>query len=653
MWHSRGWGALMNGPRSLIVRSVVATAVLVAILPVVASADVQFATSPAIVASSATGARVSGRWLACSAQNPSPASLDVAIRDWNQSSFSFLPATGDQIQVDVDEGWATWISGTSMDVWRRDLFTGKDTRMTQDAAEQLWPIIDGTRILWQDERTGTLGVYVWDSATGEETRICDNTFYKSALDGIHDIDEDYVVHETSVGHPNLVYQDLLQPDLEAQFVDTVGAWQEYPAVHGDRIVWQDLRNTNWDIYMLQISTGEVTRLTTNVHNQRHPDIHGDLVVWQDDRNTNWDIYALDLRTGIEQRLTTNIADEVTPSVYGRRVAWDSNTIPGGSYLAIGPTEVERLAGDNRYATAVEVSQEHFAAAHVAVLATGEDFPDALAASALAGVYRAPLLLTKPTSLPGAVRAELKRLGVSEVVVTGGEAAVSSAVLSEIKAMGIDTERVAGANRYATAAKIAELVYDVLDENGVDPLKKVFIARGDGFADALAVSPMAYRMHIPVLLVKPGALPGDTLAALKALDIEDGYIAGGTAAVSAGVKGSIDAAIKANGGVATTRWAGDNRYGTAEQVVRAGLKLRWVDLDVLGIATGTEFPDALGGGAGCGSLGGALLLTKPNTVPGEVSSFLKEYKHDVAGVEIFGGTAAVAGGVDNQIEALLP
>jgi beta propeller repeat protein len=583
---------------------------------------------------------------------------DVAYRDLSTGSLSLVSGAGNQTMVDIDEGRFAYVSDTpQQDVWIREIGgTFFPIRLTNDAAAQEWPVIDGTRVLWQDERNGVTdqALYMYDFTTGQETQVYDDTSVGSTVDAPFDIDEDYVVHNRYQGFPRVIYQDLLDPSLLPQGVGGAFHWQWGPAIHGDRIVWADYRSgSQYDIYMYEISSETVTQLTDDIYDQETPDIHGDLVVWQDDRNGNWDIYGMDLRTGITQPIATSAFDEMYPSVYGHRVAWDSNSPLGGAYVAIGPTEVERLAGSDRYTTAVEISREHFAASHVAVLATGEDFPDALAASSLAGIYRAPLLLTRRTFLPSEVAAELTRLGVSDVVVTGGEAAVSSAVLSQINAMGIDTERVAGANRYGTAAEIAELVATEMASNGAEFLKKVFIARGDGFADALAVSPMAYRMHIPVLLVRPGVMPDETRATLQALDIEDAYIAGGTAAVGTSVQADLDARLAANGGVASKRWSGINRYETAEQVVRAGLALRWADLDVLGIATGASFPDALGGGAGCGSLGGALLLTPKDSLPAEVTAFLAEYEHDVAHAEILGGTAAVSGGVDNQIEALLP
>lgn len=56
-----------------------------------------------------------------------------------------------------------------------------------------------------------------------------------------------------------------------------------PAVSGDRIVWEDDRNGNDDIFLFDLSTGSLRALDTDGADQTSPDIHGSLVVWRDER----------------------------------------------------------------------------------------------------------------------------------------------------------------------------------------------------------------------------------------------------------------------------------------------------------------------------------------------------------------------------------
>ncbi len=67
-----------------------------------------------------------------------------------------------------------------------------------------------------------------------------------------------------------------------------------PAIDGNRVVWQDRRNGNWDIYLYDIGSGVETRITDDSGYQMYPAISGDRVVWEEYRNGNADIYMADL-----------------------------------------------------------------------------------------------------------------------------------------------------------------------------------------------------------------------------------------------------------------------------------------------------------------------------------------------------------------------
>jgi len=88
------------------------------------------------------------------------------------------------------------------------------------------------------------------------------------------------------------------------------------------------------------------------------------------------------------------------------------TVVPPDLLTTPPAEgVIRLLGDDRYGTAVRASLEAFPdGATSVVIASGQDWPDALGGSALAGVVDGPLLLTREGTLPAEVREEIVRLG---------------------------------------------------------------------------------------------------------------------------------------------------------------------------------------------------------------------------------------------------
>ena len=93
---------------------------------------------------------------------------------------------------------------------------------------------------------------------------------------------------------------------------------------------------------------------------------------------------------------------------------------------VGP--VTRLSGPDRFATTAEISEFHLpAGAPMAYVATGDNFPDALAAGPAAAVRGAPTILVRAGSMPARSAAELDRLNPSRIVLLGGPNVVSKAV----------------------------------------------------------------------------------------------------------------------------------------------------------------------------------------------------------------------------------
>jgi len=186
-----------------------------------------------------------------------------------------------------------------------------------------------------------------------------------------------------------------------------------------------------------------------------------------------------------------------------RLAPDRIVIAGGSVAVsdavarelgeLAPT-VERLAGADRYATSVQAAALGFpdGAARV-YIATGAAFPDALSGGALAGADDAPLLLVRGrnASLDPATAALLEALAPREIVVIGGDAAVTTAMANAVAAVtGASVRRLAGANRYETSAKVAA---------EFDRPQTVYVATGADFPDAIAASGIAAKDSAPILL----------------------------------------------------------------------------------------------------------------------------------------------------------
>jgi putative cell wall-binding protein/uncharacterized protein YkwD len=214
-------------------------------------------------------------------------------------------------------------------------------------------------------------------------------------------------------------------------------------------------------------------------------------------------------------------------------------ISHGVVVALAPYatsgQVVRIAGPDRYSTAVMISQSHFApGVPVVYIATGANFPDALAGGAAAGLQDGPILLVKRDELPAATSGELQRLRPGRIVVLGSAAIVSDAVaLSTSAVTGAHVSRLYGADRYATAVAISQATH------GADGPSTVYIATGANFPDGLAGSPVAGSLSGPLLLVPSNSLPMSVAVELQRLSPDTVVILGGNAAISDSVVQTIN------------------------------------------------------------------------------------------------------------------
>ena len=199
--------------------------------------------------------------------------------------------------------------------------------------------------------------------------------------------------------------------------------------------------------------------------------------------------------------------------------------------------VTRQSGANRYATAAAVSAATFPSrVPVVYIATGGNYPDALAAGPATGLHGGPVLLVATDEVPAATAAELRRLKPSRIVVAGGPSVVSNAVLSHLKAYAGTVTRQAGTDRYTTAVAISVANHS---RSGV-PV--VYLATARSFPDALAAAPVAGRAPGPVLLVGPTSLPASVAAELRRLSPNRIVVVGGRATISDAVLRDALAAV---------------------------------------------------------------------------------------------------------------
>ncbi len=207
-------------------------------------------------------------------------------------------------------------------------------------------------------------------------------------------------------------------------------------------------------------------------------------------------------------------------------------------------KTERVAGRSRIETAVEVSKKYYESADTvivanyanryetsakiaqeiikltgtkkAVVASGENFADALTVAPLANKNNMPILLVQKNKIPEEVKEVLKQM--EEVLVVGGELTITKEVESQLP----NPTRIAGANRYDTAKKIYEY--------GFKDRKEVNIANGTTAADSLVIG----SIDCPILLAEANEIPEATKQAFEEAKFEKVNVFGGENSISESV-----------------------------------------------------------------------------------------------------------------------
>ena len=299
-----------------------------------------------------------------------------------------------------------------------------------------------------------------------------------------------------------------------------------------------------------------------------------------------------------------------------------------------------VAGSTRYATTIAASKMAFGdgEADAVVVASGTNWPDALGAAALAGTVNGPILLTAPGSLSAGVTDEIARLGAAEVIVVGGEAAVSAEVYDALAALpSMEATRIGGATRYDTARLIAEETVRRIEDGGGVYDGTAFIATGVNFPDALAASAFAADTGRPILLSAPAGLSAETSSAIDAIGVTRALVLGSEAALASRVSSDLASIV---GEENVVRLAGVNRYTTATSIIGFCLPESSLGYGGLAIATGQDFPDALAGGVMAARMGTFLGLTHTSYLHPDLAQMLLDHAGEVGSPHILGSETVI-------------
>lgn len=286
-------------------------------------------------------------------------------------------------------------------------------------------------------------------------------------------------------------------------------------------------------------------------------------------------------------------------------------------VAFGAPTIERVSGSSRYETAIEVSKSVFNTSGTAILASGENFADALSGGQLSVILPAPILLTTASKLDESVKAELVRLNVNKVYILGGFNTIKQAVEDEVKKI-CEVERLYGNDRFETSKKIIEKARDLgLTKNTV-------FADGLGFPDALAAGTIVSANNYSLALSPKEKLP--------LIEAEKQLVLGGSNSLPL---------PDYNG----ERVAGTNRYQTALLLANYTYPGVHFTSETIVLVDGTNYPDALSAISIAKANKAPILLTNPKSLDPETKQFIQQR---VVKVIIVGGENSVSEDVVSEL-----
>jgi putative cell wall-binding protein/peptidoglycan/xylan/chitin deacetylase (PgdA/CDA1 family) len=335
----------------------------------------------------------------------------------------------------------------------------------------------------------------------------------------------------------------------------------------------------------------------------------------------------------------NAGKVLTVRVSGTKEGYAPQAVSSAATAAVAPATVvptpvvAREGGADRFATSALVSASFPTNAPVAYIASGANYPDALAGAAAAGFRGGPVLLVLKDEIPAVISAELTRLSPESIVVLGGTDVISNSVQSTLGGFAATT-RVGGADRFETSALVSSNTFGT-------NVPVAYVASGSNYPDALAGAAVAGANRGPVLLVHQNEIPAVVAAELSRLNPQRIVVLGGTTVISSAVQTSL-------GTIATTsRLGGADRFETSAAVSASTFA---PGVPVVYVASGSNYPDALSGAAAAGSKGGPVLLVHQNEIPASVAAELDRL--NPARIVVLGGTTVISDAVQSSLQGYL-
>jgi beta propeller repeat protein len=239
----------------------------------------------------------------------------------------------ERVDVDIYEDkivWAEYKDG-NFGIYMHDLSTGIETQLTSSTKQQRHPSIYEDKIVWSDNRNDgvnefNVDVFMHDLSTGQELQITNHEEpqAKPKIYGDKIIWDDYRNYLPFPGcNPETeprgckvanvdVYMYELSTGQETQLTTSTRS-QENSDIFEEMVVWEEMNFVRHkvDVWLLDLSTGQETRINSDESSGQFPRIDSNRVVWTDYRDSDFDVFMYDLSTNLERQL--NFEPNIDPS----------------------------------------------------------------------------------------------------------------------------------------------------------------------------------------------------------------------------------------------------------------------------------------------------------------------------------------------------
>jgi beta propeller repeat protein len=203
--------------------------------------------------------------------------------------------------------WESWVDDDDSEVL---LYDGIATsQLTDNTSEDDYPDVSGSNVVWRSDDhvflyDGTSVIQLSDNGNNYPARIFGSNIVWESFDG-----SDYEIY-------------LYNTDTAQMTQVTDNAISDYdPYVSESYVVWYGFDGSDYEVYLYEIETAQITQITNNSYEDRDACVSDSYVVWRGKKSGNFDIFLYDIGTAATTQLTNTMFDDFNCRVSGSNVVW--------------------------------------------------------------------------------------------------------------------------------------------------------------------------------------------------------------------------------------------------------------------------------------------------------------------------------------------